>query len=162
MNTLTLDTLATATNAQLVAFYNAKTGSTLKKFRTRSVGIRQCTRLLEVPVVAAPKAAPTQLDLPAVPAKPLANPSAHRVAHPLQRESMKLQREIQCAHKGKILQRTWKTPYAMWRAHPDWMTSAQLDALTRTLYAAVRQGYKGVTYEVNGRTFWLVNYVGPL
>lgn len=66
--------------------------------------------------------------------------------------SMKLDRTITCTESEQF----WKNAYQMWKAHPDWMTSAQQDRLTAQLYAAAKKGEKLVV-EINGRHFYLCN-----
>lgn len=72
-----------------------------------------------------------------------------------QKTSMKLDRTIMVYENGKAVG-TWKNACAMWKQHPDWMTSAQEDGLTKKLYDAAKRGEK-IVVEINGRAFELVN-----
>lgn len=83
-------------------------------------------------------------------------PSNVRAKSPTQsatmKTSMKLDRTISCVETGEV----WKNANQMWKANPNWMTSAQQDGLTKKLYSAAKNGEK-ITVEINARHFTLVN-----
>jgi len=69
-------------------------------------------------------------------------------------ESMKLDRRTMCLETGE----EWSNAGKIWTTHgTEWMTYAQHDKLTRTLYSAAKAG-SPLTYVVNGRSFRLVAY----
>lgn len=70
---------------------------------------------------------------------------------PAMQASLKLDRRIKNVKTGE----TWKNAYQMWKANPEWLTSAQVDRLTGTLYSAAKNGYQ-VTITINDRDFSLV------
>lgn len=47
-NTLTRETVQTATMAQLVAYYNERAGASIRKFETRAKGIERCLKYIEL------------------------------------------------------------------------------------------------------------------
>jgi hypothetical protein len=76
------------------------------------------------------------------------------LTRPQMQASLKLDRTIQCVETKE----TWKNAFRMWKEHADWMTSAQVDRLTRVLYTAAKQPNPvAATVTINGRTFKLVN-----
>ena len=64
--------------------------------------------------------------------------------------TLKLDRTIVCGDEE------WKNAFQMWKAHTDWMTSAQQDGLTAKLYKAAKAGDR-IEVTINGRTFSLKN-----
>ena len=69
-------------------------------------------------------------------------------------ESMKLDRRTVCLETGE----EWSNAGKIWTTHgTDWMTYAQHDKLTKTLYSAAKAG-SPVTSVVNGRSFRLIGY----
>lgn len=75
-----------------------------------------------------------------------------------QKTSMKLDRTIAVRYTmgGEQKFEQYKNANQMWKLHPEWMTSAQEDTLTKKLYAAAKKG-EYATIEINGRAFCLVN-----
>jgi len=77
-----------------------------------------------------------------------------KLTRPQMQASLKLDRTIQCVETKE----TWKNAFRMWKEHADWMTSAQVDRLTRVLYTAAKQPNPvAANVTINGRTFKLVN-----
>lgn len=70
--------------------------------------------------------------------------------------SMKLIRIIEVLDDEGKHADVWKNAFQMWKAHSDWMTSAQQDGLTAKLYASAKLGIQ-LTVTVNGRSFRLVS-----
>lgn len=76
------------------------------------------------------------------------------VTRPAMQASLGLDRNIMCVETKE----SWKNAFRMWKQNPSWMTSAQVDRLTRVLYTAAKQPTPvSATVAINGRTFKLVN-----
>jgi len=89
---------------------------------------------------------------PAISAKRTPAALATGLTRPAMKDSLKLDRTIACLTTGE----TWKNAYRMWVANPGWMTSAQVDRLTATLYKAAKAGER-VSVVINDREFQLVS-----
>lgn len=139
-----------ATTRQLVDFYNEHTHDRrIKKFLDRPTAEKRVQRLIDemrAMAALADRIARPVGQASAKPAKP---------QRPAMQSTLKLDRRVRHVATGQ----TWKNCYQLWRAQPEWMTSAQVDRLTAQLYAAAKKGYK-ITVTVNGREFSLVKVGG--
>lgn len=122
---------------KLVAFYNNYSEKPIKRFSDRRAAERRCENLWEgLKVASQEKVMKQKADVTRV---EMVN-------------SLKLDRRIRCEETGE----EWKNAHVMWKQHPDYMTSAQQDRLTRQLYSAAKLGQKLVV-KINDRSFSLVN-----
>jgi len=160
-----------AKTADLVAFYNSQNPTKpVKKFVNRATAEARCIALLPAPGAGATKAAekaakrsseattryttPGMLVNKAVTTalEKLTPEKTETTPRPNMKASLKLNREIRLVGT----KHTWRNAYAVRRENPDWMTSAQHDRLTRTLYTAAKLG-ELVEVDINGRRFRLAH-----
>jgi hypothetical protein len=136
------------TMPQLVAFYNRHAEKAVRRFADRSTAERRCREVLTALRVPSAKMLKQKLSA----TESAAGAAAPR---PAMRASLALDRTLLCVETGE----TWKNAFRMWRAHPDWLTGAQVDRLTLTLYAAAKRG-EAAAVTINGRAFRLLNVAG--
>lgn len=157
----TLINVRTATMPQLVAFFNANTGGNpVKKFADRLTAEKRVQRLVDEMIEDGDLEIEVEEVTVAAIVESISTPT-HAVIHkedrptagprPAMQASLKLDRRIKNVKTGE----TWKNAYQMWKANPEWLTSAQVDRLTGTLYSAAKNGYQ-VTITINDRDFSLV------
>jgi hypothetical protein len=127
------------TTPQLVSFYNRNSPAPVKKFTDRRTAERRCLELFNRVVKQEEATTPE-------PAKRAAMSA-----------SLKLNRTILCVDTGGV----WDNAYQLWCERPEWMTSAQVDRLTKQLYSAAKEGRKA-TVEINERRFELLNIPGEI
>lgn len=135
------------TMPQLVAFYNRHAEKPVRRFADRPTAERRCGEVLTALRVPSAKMLKQKLTAP--------EPAGAAAPRPAMRASLALDRTLLCVETGE----TWKNAFRMWRAHPDWLTGAQVDRLTLTLYAAAKRG-EAAAVTINGRTFRLLNAAG--
>jgi hypothetical protein len=123
--------------SQLVTFFNRNSESKIKRFSDRRTAERRCLELFNQVV------------------KQQETEKVEPVKRDAMRSSLKLDRTVLCVDTGGI----WSNVYQLWCERPDWMTSAQVDRLTRQLYSAAKEGQK-ITVEINERRFELLNVSG--
>ena len=127
--------LTALTRSQLVDLYNRHNpGTPVKSLGTRVQAEAACHALLG--------------GLEVKPPRPM---SEMRQSRPGLKATLQLaDRTLLCVETGE----TWKNAYRMWQAHPDWMSSGQVDRMTAKLYSAAKSGV-GLRVMINGRTFAL-------
>jgi hypothetical protein len=170
MTHLTITTVASAKTADLVAFYNSHVESPIKKFRDRTTAIAKVAAILEAledDISAAEEAELAEAAFPiddteaAAPVTDSAATAAAPLTKVLSTEhkasiatSFKLDRETLCIETGEVFPHAGK----IWSMYgTDYMTYAQHDKLTRTLYAAAKQG-KRAEFFINNKTFVLTAF----
>ena len=128
---------STMTMPQLGAFYNRNSELQIKRFSDRKTAERRCLELFNRVV----KQQETEKPEP--------------VKRAAMSTSLKLDRTVLCVDTGGV----WSNVYQLWCERPEWMTSAQVDRLTKQLYSAAKEGRR-VTVEINERRFELMNVSG--
>ena len=141
---------------QLVAFYNNLCDTPIKKFRDKATGVRKCQELAEFALTikqGGKSAEPLTSKLndsfngeepvnPQVPTRRQAMSS-----------SLQLDRTIMVYADDNHLG-LFNNVHQLWKAHPEWVTGAQVDRLTRVLYNAAKAGIRE-SVTINFRTFEL-------
>jgi hypothetical protein len=163
-----------AKTADLVAFYNSQNPTKpVKKFVNRATAEARCIALLPAPVAEATRAAEEAAESSSKAAERYTTPGmlvdqavSTAVAkltakkdpapapdgRPEMKASLRLRREIVEVDTDMI----WPNAHVMWKENPEWMTSAQQDRLTKTLYTAAKLG-ELVEVDINGRRFKLAH-----
>lgn len=134
---------------ELVAWYNNWEGvKPVKKFRDKKTGIKRCKELAEVlqQIKEGGHTDPEDLKIEEKP-KVL----SRRI---VMSQSLALDRTIIVMDEAGQSLGMFANAHQMWKTTPKWVTGAQVDRLTRTLYAAAKQGIKK-SVTINGRTFLL-------
>lgn len=167
--------IAAAKTAELVALYNTHAKKQIKKFKDHATAVARVTKMLDelstaerlldeepnhepeaygtddIPATPAPVSSPVpQAEAPATKQQRVTSPEAKAAiaaSFKLDRETIELTTGEVFPHAGKI----W-TMYGT-----EWMTYAQHDKLTRTLYGAAKKGERAV-FEINGRAFALTQF----
>lgn len=153
--------IAAAKTTALVALYNAHAAKQVKKFRDHQTAVNRVTKLLDE-LFANTKATDDEPEA-YLPQAPIAveetAPLAKRrvVSDAAKAEisgSFKLDRETIELTSGEVFPHAGK----VWTMYStEWMTYAQHDKLTKTLYSAAKAGQRA-EYEVNGRVFALTAF----
>ena len=149
-------TFEAMSSKQLVAFYNNLCDIPVKKFRDKATGVRKCQELSEFALTirqSGKSAEPLTSKLndsfngeepisPQVPTRRQAMSS-----------SLQLDRTIM-VYADDVHIGLFNNVHQLWKAHPDWITGAQVDRLTRVLYNAAKAGVRE-SVTINFRTFEL-------
>ena len=149
-------TFEAMSSKQLVAFYNNLCDRPVKKFRDKATGVRKCQELSEFALTikkSGKSAEPLTGKLndsfngeepvnPQVPTRRQAMSS-----------SLQLDRTIM-VYADDVHIGLFNNVHQLWKAHPDWITGAQVDRLTRVLYNAAKAGVRE-SVTINFRTFEL-------
>lgn len=143
---------------ELVDYYNSYEGNKpIKKFRDKSTAITRCKNLLQAVIKVEDAGYPAvKKDL-----------SDQALRNRNMSSSLRLDRTIltMCPYveeegDGGFLKEPelseFNNVHQMWQVNPEWLTGAQVDRLTRTLYSNAKQGKK-VEVVINNRTFILKN-----
>jgi len=135
--------LETASIEQLIEFYNKYAKRRVRAFSDRELAVNRCRELwAKLQASSAGKVVSTK--------ERSSTGGKKRISIS---ESLRLpDRRVCCIETNEI----WTNPLRLRRANPEWMSSGQLNRLTRQLYAAAKVGEKTVV-KVNGRSFELVN-----
>jgi len=140
-----------ATNRELWDFYNLHAKEKkAARFKDRPEAERAVKNLLAV--LWADRSNLTQKEKTMNAIARALQPANPQMIRPQVSSSLKLDRTITCLDTKEV----WANAHAMWKANPDWMTTAQQDRLTLQLYRAAKAGERAVV-GVNGRDFMLVN-----
>ena len=152
-------TFEAMSSKQLVAFYNNLCDRPVKKFRDKATGVRKCQELSEFALtiksvrnmVKSAEPLTSKLNdsfngeepvIPQVPTRRQAMSS-----------SLQLDRTIM-VYADDVHLGLFDNVHQLWKAHPEWVTGAQVDRLTRVLYNAAKAGVKE-SVTINFRTFEL-------
>ena len=149
-------TFEAMSSKQLVAFYNNLCDRPVKKFRDKATGVRKCQELSEFALT---------IRQGGKSAEPLTSklndsfngeePISPQVLTRRQAmsSSLKLDRTIM-VYADDVHIGLFNNVHQLWKAHPDWITGAQVDRLTRVLYNAAKAGVRE-SVTINFRTFEL-------
>lgn len=150
-------TFEAMSSKQLVAFYNNLCDRPVKKFRDKATGVRKCQELSEFALTI------RQSGKSAEPLTSKLNDSFNGeepispqvlTRRQAMSSSLQLDRTIMVYDDDDMHIGLFNNVHQLWKAHPDWITGAQVDRLTRVLYSAAKAGVRE-SVTINFRTFEL-------
>lgn len=138
--------LETASIEQLIEFHNKYAERRVRTFSDRQRAVDRCRELWDK----------LQVSVAGKVVKAKERRPSSNVKRPAMSDSLRLpDRRVRCIETGEV----WENALRMRRAHPDWVSSGQLNRLTRQLYTAAKAN-EPATVQINGRTFELVSLSG--
>jgi hypothetical protein len=138
--------LETASMKQLIEFHNKYANRRVRAFSDRQQAVDRCRELWDK----------LQTSVASKVVKTKEPPLLSSKKRPAMSDSLRLpDRRVRCIETNEI----WENALRMRRAHPDWMSSGQLNRLTRQLYTAAKAN-EPATVQINGRSFELVSLSG--